>query len=1567
MRHLAATVLLGLLLAPAAAAQEPPRASPLEPAARQLGEALAFVAATKGDEAALRLAGDLPERLRDALRAMARSDRAEDIRAVGGQLDVQAAMLPALIDETPGARGALDALAADASARLERELTAVEKEVERVRSAAAALQRDAAAQALASRLAVAARPGGPELLLLAAQAPLLEADLALVKDGPARYRLLAGHFERRTDALVGPTLVALATVRDQAARELRATGDTGEVAAAARDAERRLSWAVQRLAEAATTAVEGVRLVRDEELGRVGKQNRGSELEQALRMEKAYRKQFQELPDLQATTWSDVYQHRVTTRIHVWLDGEDRWVQGPPRVDPVAPVVEALLRAPEPDLRARAVDPASLARVYLLFDRRAERPPGPLPFAEGLARAVRNGQALAQRWRALRALGAEQGLDAGALDAALEARLGVAPEVLGEPGPAGADADARVATRVGAALLRAAAERGPEAGADLARSIDEALADVQQVRFEAASIALEGRPPGAAVDLVWDPDPDGPAAGTFLVRPPERLAADADRVSVILVGGAEASLGGEVWAHAWAGGKAFVGRAALRAGGTAPVRLAEAPGPSLVSVGRVGPAGLRIVQVPRDAPPVDLFLEGPGPRRPLAPAPGGGAWAMLTPDERGGACTVVGLDPRGEVQARLGLSLGATRGVQVASEGAGGPWWVAPGGNLEARVTSGGAIVPGQHAFRIEGPGGVAYQAARETLRWTVELPPGRYRVAVEQKEPISEGERIEPAPLVVVKEPPRVVAVFDPHRGSPRNPFETTVPAGAGLFLRVDAWPVLLPDEVRRVRWTIEGGSAPVTATTWASSAWPDVACLLPLQLDPKAAPGSRRVVAAVETARGTLQVEGRFTIGAPAVACEVDLRAPDGDVLRAVPLGPADGPLLRTRPALKGATWVLVGPSRRARVLAPRFDGQVPLVLEEHDLTGVHEAWVLGTAPDGKPAAGRLELLTHAPATLALGAPAAPRVGQEVAITATPPAWFEAPFKVRVAGAPWVAGTRAMLLAKADNDVTVLLEDARGRRTRGRVTFKATREVAAEPASTARFGIAANVTQKRIFAADYALLQNYLRKDLPADWVILEPQAMTAAKVRDRLFATCPYDAPSTDPQVAYRSKRFWSGLQESARKRFEALGVEEGAVYDVLDSPSPSGEETLDALVARLIAEQGAWDYRLLRVRVVKADGASTLGTPPRDPQEPVRFAKAGASGEGSAVDRIEVPGPLGDLRLRPLLPATITLGKPARMAFTVLSTRSELLAGRKYPGGLETVLPSALLCPELEVELVVEDKKVGGVTRRVGKKVGGVDVGVFFEPTGTDRVEAIAGQPRRAERYRIAVEPFTTDAPTTLETRFDPIPPGVLQPEPRTLVVTVRARLVPAVPRASWPANRPMPEPVTIEGAPYVLLRDGLPDVVIELVATYQRQAPDGLKPWPATLPPMAAVRGDAQLPPIADAPDGAARTATAIERGDVDEAEDGARRAVYTRPEDPLAWALLADVLLQRRRPVEALGRARWSLALGPNARAWVVSAEAAFADGELEEARSALQAATGSTEDPALQRRMQRLRRQLGM
>lgn len=1547
-----------LAMAAPARAQEPPPRDGLRAAAR----ALALVAAARGEAQALSVAGpDAPAGLRTALGEVARAPRAADLRDLGDRVDLQAELLVDLLAETPHAKTALEAFADDAAGRLERELRLVEEDAARLDRASKALLAAATAGELASRRAAAAREQGEALLELGARDPVVRRVLAEAETAPpdqrvaARYRALTAHFDREADEVVAAALVVLARTTAGAADALEATGGAPARALAERVAAR-VQAALGGLLQVAERAIDASRRLRDEELRRVGEQARGPELEQAVRMAAAYRRQWKVPPALRATRFADVYEDRATARVVVWLEGEDRWAEGPARVDPVEPVVAALLAARDPALRARAADPRAIARLYALWEAEGES----RPFAGGMNEVVSAARAAGAALRTLRDAAAAAGVGQAALDDAVLVRTGLPVDLLLGPsagsGPvsgAGGElaADAAVERRVSDEVARVAVERGSEAGRALAAAIREAAAALGALtpRPAVVSLADAGAGPDAplprAVDLVWTPDPDAEPSA-WLVPPPARAAQGARRAGGIVLAPGPV----EVRAFAWDGARVMAasGRADTP---EAALRLAPAPGPALVL--RRGPgAAARVVVLPLEGPRLALELAEPAADagRPLAPAPGG-AWVALRPTDRAGRRVVLGREvaraDAGKVVGRLEVELPAVAGVVLSAEGSGDQPGepravVTQGAKLELRVVEGGQPQGTRRPFRIVEEGGaLVLDRTAETLRWTADVPPGRYLALVDGARPWPFAVTSGAQPLVG-----RIAAA-----AHPAGPGLEGHPAGAGLVLRVDAWPAVLAEDVRRVRWRVEGGAAPLEVVTRPGVLSPGRALELPVRLDPKATPGARKVTALLETDQGAVEATGSFAVTAATKPIEVELRGADGERLRAVPLG-GEPLLLRAGEGLERPSWVVVSPAGRARGLAPRFDGQAALALDGDDPAGPWEVWVRAGRQGGEKAAGRLVVLAYAPQTLQVVAGRAV-VGEKVALEATPPLGFRGPFRVRRDGGPWTEGATLEVVAQASNDVGVTLEDQDGRRARASVRFAGERASAVEPVSQVRYGIAANCGQKRLFAAEYDLLQAYKKKGLPPGWVVLEPGPMPAAKVRDRMFQTLPCDGPPTgaDAQVAYRSKRFWGALQASARAGFDALGVAEGEPFEVLNSPSPGGEETLRDLAARLVAEQGAWEYRLVRVRVVKAEGAIADKEPPRDPPAgpapELRLFKVANSGEGRNVARVEVPSPLGELQVAPVFPDGLTLGRTLRLGVSALARRGTLVAGRRYPGGWEALLPDALLCVELEVEVDVEGRsRARGLARHLGRAVAGADVGVTFAHRGPEAADT-AGRPRRAERYGLLVDPFTPERPAPVDLRLDPIWPGLLDNVPRQLVVTVRARLVPAVPAGRWPAGKAGPEPVVVEGGRMVLGAPDLPEAAVELQATYLRQAPECPKPWPATLPPLGALRAGAQAaPPAIDGAAALAAALAALEARELDAAEAAARQAVFARPGDAEPWAVLADVHLARERPVVALVTARWAQAQGASARAAIVAGEALLADGDVEGARGAAAEAT---------------------
>lgn len=75
---------------------------------------------------------------------------------------------------------------------------------------------------------------------------------------------------------------------------------------------------------------------------------------------------------------------------------------------------------------------------------------------------------------------------------------------------------------------------------------------------------------------------------------------------------------------------------------------------------------------------------------------------------------------------------------------------------------------------------------------------------------------------------------------------------------------------------------------------------------------------------------------------------------------------------------------------------------------------------------------------------------------------------------------------------------------------------------------------------------------------------------------------------------------------------------------------------------------------------------------------------------------------------------------------------------------------------------------------------------------------------------------------------------------------------------------------------------------------------------------------------------------------LDEAERLARRALALAPRTPAPFVALAEAALRRQRPADARALAGWANALQPTGRGQLVLGEAAWTEGEVEQAEAAL-------------------------
>ena len=74
---------------------------------------------------------------------------------------------------------------------------------------------------------------------------------------------------------------------------------------------------------------------------------------------------------------------------------------------------------------------------------------------------------------------------------------------------------------------------------------------------------------------------------------------------------------------------------------------------------------------------------------------------------------------------------------------------------------------------------------------------------------------------------------------------------------------------------------------------------------------------------------------------------------------------------------------------------------------------------------------------------------------------------------------------------------------------------------------------------------------------------------------------------------------------------------------------------------------------------------------------------------------------------------------------------------------------------------------------------------------------------------------------------------------------------------------------------------------------------------------------------------------------------------------------MADALRMQERSGDALARAHWSLALQPNARAWLAQAGAFWADGRIEEALEAVTRGLALGPEGSVARRLTELKEEL--
>ncbi|MGE0710972.1 MAG: hypothetical protein AB7N76_28160 [Planctomycetota bacterium] len=1485
-----------------ALAARPARAGELEQVAEQLGRALVLVAVDQGPAAACELAGPgLTPGLQRLLEAAAANPRAADIRQLGDELELKAPLLAALLNEAPSAREELQRLRAGGAA-LERDLTQLDAWIAEVCLDVESLRNDL--PRVASLKEVRARKRGPRLLLLGFQAPLLRHRTRAELAPPERIAAATRIFDRRPEPSALAALALVARLDEHPA--WRAVGG----AAGLRQAlHTRCGDLVERLRAACEQAQQALADVRTRELGAVVAGKRGPALEEVVPQVTAFRKAFGALPDLRADPLEGVYWDRNDGRAYFWL-GEE-WTRGSPRVDPIEPIVARLLAASDPALVVQATRPHALARLYGLF---------PMPFAEGMSSFVDD-----RAGRLARRLGVLLERIAPEL---CPAALAALAERTGVPTPLLADKDPRPA---GDQVLRAALERGVPAARTLSEGLAAAVVRIEQVRLGLYGVEVEGLPRNVPVDLRWDPPLPalGRTSPTWLIPPPDRLQPGAPVWGVALLP-AEV----EVTAYALDGRTVLRGAAKLVAAlKRRATPLSLAPGEPGLDQRELGPGRVAARSLPLEAPPLELWATDPrGAARPLAP----GGLLELGGRDPAGTWELTGRDAGGQVVARRRLTLAARAAVVLAGDAPN--WRTAPGGAVEAAVEEGGAARTDAVRWTLsDGRGGVVAQTTGPRFQAKV-AEPGRYLLEAEP----AEGEAtapIAPASFGVSAREPQVVAARVPWGPA------AAIEAGEGCFLRVDAWPALLAEEVLEARWSVGEGKDARKARVLPHPARPASALRLPVHLRPEAAAGARPVTVELVTARGTLRVSGSLRVERAGRAVEVE-RWRGGEVLA---LGGA-GAQLRVDPSLREVSWTLTGPAGTARRLSGRPDGSVEVALGPDDDEGPYEVWVAAKDRAGQRVFGRSALRGAAVAPLALAAPRRAVLGQKLRLAVAPPRGFEGPFQVRQAGAEWQQGHTLELEVHASNDLSVELRDADGRLATGKVSFPG-----APPQGVRgpRYGIACDTKARRIFAAEYSLLESYIQRGaLPPTWAILEKGPLTADGARERIFLTVPYDGPGDGAQVAYRSQRFWQKLQATAKARLQELGVAENTPYAVSNTPSPQGEETLLDEVARVLGAEGGWTFRRVGVRV-RGDGTEPLREGEEvDARVEVHLVRRSVDQRGLDVDRVEVPGLLADLSCALGLPDELALDRSHRLVFSATALRKALVPRRPYPGGWEQLAPRARLCPQLELSLELgrpgekAQRALVSSVRQLGDQVAGADLVLWLEHLGTARSPLAGGAPRASERWRLHLQPQGA-AEEVEDLSFAPIPPGLLANVPERLSLTLRVRQRRAIPAAKWPADREQPgEPVELGGERYYLEQVGAAETALEVRVVYERRPAGG----PPVSPPEDVAGGKAALGALRAGGEAVDRVPVEelleaaeqdLEAQRTDAAVAAARRAIQRDALAAPAWALLADLDLSAQRLPLAEQRAELALGLAEDPRACLVLGRVRFLQGRFDEAARA--------------------------
>ena len=1172
-------------------------------AADAIARTLALVAADKGAPAALELSGEerLPQELSELLEAIASAPRAGDLRLAGDELELKASLLDAVIADVSVGEGAqlragalaLTRFRESVAAGLLDELSWLEARQRGVSLDVESFLHDF--ERVPSLKAVRERKRGPRLIHLASQAALLEHRL---ETSTSWGRLEAGL--RLFDREAKPESLLLLRLLTRLAQrpELDAVSAGPQVRETLAAVEDNLAHRREVLLRAIQDNREACRKTRTRELRSVVAGRRGAPMAEAVPLVKSFRRAFQGLPDLEATPTWDVYRDRNDARLHFWLPVEGRWVRGPKRVDPLEPVVKALLESEDPGLRLLATRSHGLAQVYTLFLD---------PF--GAARAEVEESTLGLfAWVAKARDTAGPELRAP-LEAALGERLGVPVELFGT-----AERSSRARRQVLDHVLRVGLAQGPAAARALRESLAQTRTRVETIRLRRVQVGIKGLPAEVPVDLCWSPPPRFPRRDdpTWLVAPAFQVRPGSLARGLAL---ADAPLSVEAFAY---DGSTVRGEGALTPGQT--LTLALEPGAPGISLARLGPSALRAWSVPREAPALELFARGPSKLdRPLSP----GERLVLTPRDVAGDWTVEGRTRKGEVKAQASVKLTGQTGIVVTSG-----WPAAPGAEVKAEVRSGGQGLGAPRTWRLlDDKGALVETQEGPRFSWKAGAA-GRYFLSASPG--TSEAHPLPLTPVAVAASVGTIRVGVQPWGE------RATLGPGEPAFLRLDTWPTVLAEEVLEVRWTLRRGDAVLREVrTRPQPGRPATALRLPIRVREDALVGKRSVSAEIVTSRRSFEVQGSFQVLAGGQVLALETR--QEPLLRLPRPGQSVAPVrVRASKAPAQARWHLVSPGGAVRELEARSDRGVDVGLQAGDLEGPYELWFHGLTSDSKPVFGWLALRGVAVAELPLSAPRGAAIGEEVQLEARPPRGFVGPYRIRYAGKSWVKGTSLEWEVKGANRVVAELLDAQGHLAQGVLDFEA---AAREASRGPRVGIVANTLLKRIFVVDEARIALAASSGkLPRGWVVIEQGPLSLSIARKQLWAKFPYDGPATKSQVAYRSQRFWQELSQTARQALVAAGATAETPFDVMITPQEEGRETLRDAVGRLLGTSGGWTYRLRGVSLEAAGVKAVEGG---------ALEWSETSNRGGSLERVEVAGPLGDLALAQVAPQELSLDASNRL--------------------------------------------------------------------------------------------------------------------------------------------------------------------------------------------------------------------------------------------------------------------------------------------------------------------------------